>query len=134
MEELFYKYNVDIYFTGHIHSYERTWPTFQGNVLSTNPDTAYINPLSTIYLIIGGAGNDEMEDATIPELNGMDDPDESLSYKKHSNDDYGPWSASVDLHHFGIGKVTVINATTLKFDYIQTSIEQIYDSIIIQKN
>ena len=134
MEELFYKYNVDIYFSGHIHSYERTWPTFQDTVLSTNPNTAYINPLATIYFIFGGAGNDEMEDATIPELNQMVDSSDLLSYDKQSKDENGPWSANVDLHHFGIGKITVINATTLKVDYIQTSIEYIYDSIIIQKN
>ena len=134
MEELFYKYNVDIYFTGHIHSYERTWPTFKDTVLSTNPNTAYINPLATIYFTFGGAGNDEMEDATIPELNQMVDSSDLLSYNKRSKDENGPWSANVDLHHFGIGKVTVINATTLKVDYIQTSIEYIYDSIIIKKN
>lgn len=134
MEELFYKYNVDIYFIGHVHSYERTWPTYNGKVLSTDPTTAYINPLSTIYLILGGAGNDEMSDANIPELNKADDPAACYSYKNWSNGDYGPWSASVDLHHFGIGKVKVINSTTLIFDYIQTSTEHIYDSIIIQKN
>ena len=130
IEDLLYKYNVDIYFTGHVHSYERTWPTYKGEVLSTDPKTAYINPLSTIYLILGGAGNDEMSDANIPEV---DNKAETLLYKNWSNGDYGPWSASVDLHHFGIGKVNIINSTTLIFDYIQTSIEHIYDSIIIQK-
>ena len=134
MEELFYKYNVDIYFTGHVHSYERTWPTYQGEVLSTDPNTAYINPLSTVYLILGGAGNDEMKDANIPDFINVYDPTDEFSYKNYSNGDYGPWSASVDLHHFGIGKVNVINSTTLKFDYIQTSIDQVYDSIVIQKN
>jgi hypothetical protein len=133
MEDLFYKYNVDIYFVGHVHSYERTWPTYNGEVLSTDPTTAYINPLSTIYLIIGGAGNDEMSDANISELNKENDPASSFSYKNKSNGDYGPWSASVDLHHFGIGKVNVLNATTLIFEYIQTSIDYVYDSIIIQK-
>ena len=133
MEDLFYKYKVDIYFIGHVHSYERTWPTYKGKVLSTDPTTAYINPLSTIYLILGGAGNDEMSDANIPELNRVNDPTEYFQYKNWSNGDYGPWSASVDLHHFGIGKVNVINSTTLKFDYIQTSINKIYDSIIIEK-
>ena len=127
MEKLFYKYNVDIYFTGHVHSYERTWPTYQGKVLSTDPKTAYINPLSTIYLVLGGAGNDEMEDANIP------DPTALFSYKDYSKGNYGPWSASVDLHHFGIGKVNVLNSTTLRFDYIQTSIDHVYDSIVIHK-
>jgi hypothetical protein len=47
--------------------------------------------------------------------------------------DYGPWSASVDLHHFGIGKVNVINSTTMVFDYVQTSIDYVYDSIVITK-
>jgi acid phosphatase type 7 len=133
MEDLFYKYKVDIYFIGHVHSYERTWPTYQGKVLSTDPTTAYINPLSTIYLILGGAGNDEMSDANIPELNRVNDPTEYFQYKNWSNGDYGPWSASVDLHHFGIGKVNVLNSTTLLFDYIQTSTQNVYDSIIIQK-
>lgn len=134
MEHLFYKYKVDIYFTGHVHSYERTWPTYQGKVLSTDPVTAYINPLSTIYLVLGGAGNDEMSDANIPEFNKVNDPTDSFSYKNWSNGDYGPWSASVDLHHFGIGKVDVFNSTTLQFNYIQTSTGKIYDSIILQKN
>ena len=133
MEDLFYKYNVDIYFTGHVHSYERTWPTYKGEVLSTDPATAYINPLSTIYLILGGAGNDEMSDANVPELNRANDPTSYFQYKNWSNGDYGPWSASVDLHHFGIGKVNVINSTTLIFDYIQTSIDYVYDSIVIKK-
>lgn len=131
IEDLLYKYNVDIYFTGHVHSYERTWPTYKGEVLSTDPKTAYINPLSTIYLILGGAGNDEMSDANIPEV---DNKAETLLYKNWSNGDYGPWSASVDLHHFGIGKVNIINSTTLIFEYIQTSIDHVYDSIVIQKS
>ena len=133
MEDLFYKYKVDIYFTGHVHSYERTWPTYQGKVLSTDPDTAYVNPLSTIYLTIGGAGNDEMKNANIPDENEIYDPTSSFSYKNYSNGDYGPWSASVDLHHFGIGKVKVFNSTTLQFDYIQTSTGKVYDSFILQK-
>lgn len=131
IEDLLYKYNVDIYFTGHVHSYERTWPTYKGEVLSTDPKTAYINPLSTIYLILGGAGNDEMSDANIPEV---DNKAETLLYKNWSNGDYGPWSASVDLHHFGIGKVNIINSTTLIFEYIQTSIDHVYDSIVVQKS
>lgn len=131
IEDLLYKYNVDIYFTGHVHSYERTWPTYKGEVLSTDPKTAYINPLSTIYLILGGAGNDEMSDANIPEV---DNKAETFLYKNWSNGDYGPWSASVDLHHFGIGKVNIINSTTLVFDYIQTSIDHVYDSIVVQKS
>ena len=72
-----------------------------------------------------------MSDANIPEVNNKA---ETFLYKNWSNGDYGPWSASVDLHHFGIGKVNIINSTTLVFDYIQTSIDHVYDSIVVQKS
>ena len=55
MEELFYKYGVDVYFCGHVHSYERDLPVYQGT-----PEPDYDLPLATTHLLIGGAGNDEM--------------------------------------------------------------------------
>lgn len=29
MEELFHKYGVDVYFSGHVHSYERDYPVIK---------------------------------------------------------------------------------------------------------
>jgi hypothetical protein len=59
MEDLFYKYGVDVYFSGHVHSYERDYPVYRGVV----EKTSYDKPLATTHLLIGGAGNDEMKDA-----------------------------------------------------------------------
>ena len=32
LEDLFYKYGVDIVINGHVHSYERTFPVYKGVV------------------------------------------------------------------------------------------------------
>ena len=44
---LYEKYGVDIVWTGHIHSYERTWPI---------KDNQAVNVGGTIYMITGGGG------------------------------------------------------------------------------
>ena len=48
LTQLYDKHNVDIVFNGHIHSYERTWPIYEGKV--TRPDRG------TVYMITGGGG------------------------------------------------------------------------------
>ena len=47
---LYDKYSVDIVWSGHIHSYERTWPIKNGQVVDG------INTHGTIYMVTGGAG------------------------------------------------------------------------------
>ncbi len=44
---LYEKYKVDIVWTGHIHSYERTWPILKGKAVNNN---------GVRYLITGGGG------------------------------------------------------------------------------
>ena len=58
-EYLFHTYKVDMYFCGHIHSYERTFPLYKGYYQIFNNNT-YTNPNSTVYIISGAAGNREM--------------------------------------------------------------------------
>ncbi len=45
--ELYDKYNVDIVWSGHIHSYERTFPLYDNKVVQEG---------GTVYLITGGGG------------------------------------------------------------------------------
>jgi hypothetical protein len=40
MEDLFYNYGVDVYFSGHVHSYERDYPV--GRVCVTTMTTAFL--------------------------------------------------------------------------------------------
>ncbi|MFN9913377.1 MAG: metallophosphoesterase, partial [Pirellulaceae bacterium] len=47
LTKLFDKYQMDVVWNGHIHSYERTWPILDGSV---KPDQG------TVYMITGGGG------------------------------------------------------------------------------
>lgn len=49
MEGVFYKYHVNIVFTGHVHAYERTYPVFQNETRSDG----------VVYITIGDGGNRE---------------------------------------------------------------------------
>jgi acid phosphatase type 7 len=113
IEDLFYQYGVDVYFTGHVHSYERAYPVYQRVVEKT-----YVNPRATLQLIVGGAGNDEMVEA--PALN---DPPPSP----------GPWTAMQD-GYYGIGQVTIIDDHQLRFDYIRTGSGEVFDTVVLTRN
>jgi len=51
VEDLFHEYGVDIYFNGHVHAYERTWPVYK-NV----SEKSYDNPKGLTTVTAGGAG------------------------------------------------------------------------------
>ena len=55
LEPILKQYSVDIYLTGHVHAYARTYPMYNNTVTSYN----YNNPPDTIHICAGGAGNIE---------------------------------------------------------------------------
>ncbi|RCH96017.1 hypothetical protein CU097_011539 [Rhizopus azygosporus] len=55
IEDILLKYNVDIFLSGHVHNYERTYPVAHGKVTSKS----YHNAPSFFQLIIGNAGQPE---------------------------------------------------------------------------
>ena len=62
LEQLLYKYKVDIWINGHLHAYERMFDvepneTYDHNAGVTTRTT--INPPGTIYIVTGNAGNEE---------------------------------------------------------------------------
>eukprot|EP00595_Chromulina_sp_UTEXLB2642_P002691 CAMPEP_0196766146 /NCGR_PEP_ID=MMETSP1095-20130614/19545_1 /TAXON_ID=96789 ORGANISM="Chromulina nebulosa, Strain UTEXLB2642" /NCGR_SAMPLE_ID=MMETSP1095 /ASSEMBLY_ACC=CAM_ASM_000446 /LENGTH=249 /DNA_ID=CAMNT_0042126575 /DNA_START=350 /DNA_END=1095 /DNA_ORIENTATION=- len=63
LESLFQKYGVDIYFSGHTHHYERTWPVRDG--AATQYD--YINPKATVHIQSGIAGVDGYDSFDAPQ-------------------------------------------------------------------
>jgi len=52
LETLMEKYAVDFYFTGHMHMYERSWPTLFGQVQKT-----YHNPSFPVHINTGNSGS-----------------------------------------------------------------------------
>jgi hypothetical protein len=132
MEDLFYKYGVDVYFAGHVHQYERNYPAYQGAV-----ETTYSNPRATTHVLIGGAGNDEMHNAQVTvkssEEKGQEEGDSSWRAAKAGAN--GPWTVVVDADdHVGISKVTIVDDSTLRFDYIRTSNGEVFDTFTLTRD
>lgn len=57
IEDLLYKYGVDVYLAGHRHYYTRYYPLYRGK----QDPAGYDYPRYTTHLTIGGPGNDEVE-------------------------------------------------------------------------
>ncbi|GAB1598198.1 probable purple acid phosphatase 20 [Argonauta hians] len=58
LENLLVEQNVDVYVSGHVHHYERSYPVANNVVTSRN----YHNPKAPIHLINGAGGNPEPND------------------------------------------------------------------------
>ena len=52
LEALFHQMGVDMNICGHVHDYERRWPTLADRVLATN----YINPQTFVHVMSGVGG------------------------------------------------------------------------------
>jgi hypothetical protein len=83
MESLFYQYNVNIVFNGHVHDYERTYPVYRNETDIHGP----------VYITIGNAGN----------LEGLD----------NKYYDEPKWSAFRNGTEYGYGKLTIIDEKRL---------------------
>lgn len=129
MEELFYKYDVDVYFSGHQHSYERDFPVYQGV-----PEADYVNPRATTHFLIGGAGNDEMHHAKLLDRSRDPSPEDKNGHMTALTST-GPWTAFSDLDdHVGIGKVTIVDDSVLKFEYIRTTTGRVFDQVTLTRD
>ena len=67
LEAIFYRHGVDVVFEAHQHSYERTWPVYNGTVFNESSSdngndrsgSPYVNPRAPVHLVSGAAGNRE---------------------------------------------------------------------------
>ncbi len=131
MEDLFYDYGVDVYFAGHVHSYERDLPVYKGVVDAVG----YNNPKATTHLLIGGAGNDEMHQIQLARDLDPSPKEGKGKSKWWSSDVKGTWTAITDKDdHVGIGKVTIVDDNNLTFEYIRTKTGEVFDSINLYRD
>ncbi|CAD7086846.1 unnamed protein product [Hermetia illucens] len=56
LEDLFYKYGVDVEIWAHEHSYERLWPIYNYKVYNGSHEAPYTNPGAPVHLVTGSAG------------------------------------------------------------------------------
>jgi acid phosphatase type 7 len=89
MESLLYSHGVDIVLSGHVHSYERTYPVYDNTLNSCGPT----------YLIVGDGGNYEGE---------------ASPWRADSN--ITSWSAFREAS-FGVGGLDVVNSTHAFFSW-----------------
>lgn len=149
MEDLFYRYGVDVYFGGHKHYYSRNYPVYKGEV----DQNYYNNPAATTYITAGGSGNDEMTDIQRRLAQEAEDaaannsepgvskpidlapPDHSMrrlpGYKEGAE---GPWTAVNDKVHVAATKVTIIDDSTMRIDYVHTKTGFLADTVTLKRD
>ncbi|TKA65427.1 Acid phosphatase [Friedmanniomyces simplex] len=117
-EELMLENGVDVYYSGHIHWYERIWPIGnstidRSSILSNN--TYQTNPgVSMTHIINGMAGNIESH-STI-------NASEILNI-----------TAVLNQYNYGFSKLTFHNATTLTSQYIKGIDGSVGDEVTVVK-
>eukprot|EP00486_Rosalina_sp_Unknown_P003519 CAMPEP_0201571880 /NCGR_PEP_ID=MMETSP0190_2-20130828/14856_1 /ASSEMBLY_ACC=CAM_ASM_000263 /TAXON_ID=37353 /ORGANISM="Rosalina sp." /LENGTH=478 /DNA_ID=CAMNT_0047997017 /DNA_START=74 /DNA_END=1510 /DNA_ORIENTATION=+ len=107
-EPLFYKYNVDLYISGHIHGYERLYSIYKEDIITKD----YMNPGATIYFVAGGAGNIEGHSSTVPKKN---------------------YTAVYNNRQYGVSQVSILNDTYLLWEYYAAENNSVIDSVTIKK-
>jgi len=112
IEDLLYKYHLDVYFCGHNHQYERSYPVYKSKSTAHH----YNNPNATVYIVNGAAGSIEQLDPT-------------FSFP-------GPeWRGSYNLLQYGY---SLMNATpkTLTWSFINANWDRstVTDSFTITKS
>ncbi|KAJ8602646.1 hypothetical protein CTAYLR_004117 [Chrysophaeum taylorii] len=89
VEDLFYKYGVDVYFCGHKHAYERTFPVYK----------SVLTPNATVYVVEGAAGGDE-------------------GLQSYAGDPSPDFLAYVNDTQYAMGVLDVLSPTHIKFSHV----------------
>ena len=111
LEDLFGKYEIDMYICGHQHNYERMYPIFNKTYEIVNQPNIYRSPRFPIHVVNGAAGGPELLEKF----------------------DYGimPYSL-VRKAEYSFGLITIYNATHLLWEQIDEE-RNIIDSFKIIK-
>eukprot|EP01087_Luapelamoeba_hula_P023788 TRINITY_DN881_c0_g1_i4.p1 TRINITY_DN881_c0_g1~~TRINITY_DN881_c0_g1_i4.p1 ORF type:complete len:467 (+),score=57.41 TRINITY_DN881_c0_g1_i4:108-1403(+) len=109
IEEMLHKYKVDIFFCGHVHAYERTYPVYRNQTVSRS----YNNPQAVVTITTGAAGDIEGIAKT-----------------------WAPreWSAKIYDKTTGYGVLTVPSDTTLQWQFYNSEDRSLIDSMTITKS
>ncbi|XP_042296608.1 acid phosphatase type 7 [Sceloporus undulatus] len=97
LEDLFYKYGVDLELWAHEHSYERLWPLYNYKVYNGSTEAPYTNPGAPVHIITGSAGCQERLDPFVPEPR--------------------DWSA-VRIEDYGYTRMQILNRTHLWLEQV----------------
>lgn len=110
MEDVFKEYGVDLVLSGHVHAYQRTYPVYKNEVVSTS----YNSPSAPVYVMQGASGNREGNKGSHPDPSGLPD-----------------WSAAT-LTEIGYG-VMSISATEISWEFHCSATAEVLDHFVISK-
>ncbi|XP_069679838.1 acid phosphatase type 7-like [Periplaneta americana] len=109
MENLLYKYGVDLAIWAHEHSYERLWPLYDYEVRNGSNEEPYRNPRAPVHITTGSAGCSELHDWFSPTQ--------------------PPWSAYRSLE-YGFMRLRIHNSTHVYMEQVAVEkTDQIIDHI-----
>jgi hypothetical protein len=114
LEKIIYEGGVDVVFQAHEHAYERNYPVygFQWDSARTGAG-AYVNYKAPIHILTGAAGCPEDQDG----------------WQKTAN----PFSA-LRVNDYGYSRLQVLNATTLRLQYVDNVKGEVLDDVYIVKD
>lgn len=120
VEDLFYKYVVDLALFGHVHDYSRFLPTYNHTPMpGPNKSQPFADPKATAYLTIGGAGNPEMPQ---PPRNKCTTWDAGCT-DVHT---WSPWAVCESGYfpkcpNFNYGRAVVLNRTHMYWEQVSVT-------------
>lgn len=104
LEPLLAKFGADLYFAGHTHHYERTWPVVRGAATQAN----YVEPRGTVHVQSGIAGTGPGDEFTVPQQ---------------------PWEAFRDTAYWPTyGRLTLLNATHARYEQLFNANGTVFDA------
>ena len=84
--------------------------------------------------MIGGAGNDEMHDSQVVDPSPEEGSAGAGPQQWQASSKSGAWTVVVDEGYFGVGKVTIVDDSTLDFVYYRTSSGEQHDSFTLKRD
>ncbi|KAJ0400176.1 hypothetical protein ATCC90586_000783 [Pythium insidiosum] len=111
LEPLLLKYHVDLVFSGHYHSYERTCPVSHGQCRSVVDSGGHERALAPVHIMVGSAGAD------VDNAKYYDVP-----WRKAAIMDYG-----YAIMDYGYGRLHVYNATHAQFEFQHNRNDRVED-------
>lgn len=132
VEDLFYRYGVDLAFYGHVHDYERFWPVYNETVRKGAMTSfgRYVEPGATVHVTTGSGGNREMKLGPAPAPRGTCGQDSPWCAFQSGYYPTGDQSAD-----YTYSRITVHNATTLEWEQWSSVTREVIDHFyVVQPN
>lgn len=114
LEDILYKYGVDLEIWAHEHSYERLWPIYNYQVYNGSYEYPYVNPKAPVHIVTGSAGCKEG--------------------RENFNDTRPSWSSFIS-RDYGYTRLKAHNRTHLHLEQVSDDkLGAVIDSFWIIKN